>query len=93
VGTDGDALYPGNSGLLTIESVGHHRWPSSPIAHPLEQLFDVGQPELWIARSLACDAHHGEFWTVALPPILEGLVPPKQQEKSNDSKAHNRNCE
>jgi hypothetical protein len=46
-----------------------------------------------IARPLAGDAHHGGFRTVALLPTMEGLVPPKHQEKSNDLQKHNRNFE
>ena len=38
-------------------------------------------------------SHHGGFRTVALLPTLEGLVPPKQQEKSNDLQKYNRNFE
>jgi hypothetical protein len=37
-----------------------------------------------IALPLARDAHHGGFRTIGLLPNMEGLVPPKKQEKSND---------
>ena len=46
---------------------------------------DPGALRTLLARPLAGDAHRGGFRTVALLPTMEGLVPPKQQEKSNDA--------
>jgi uncharacterized protein (DUF362 family) len=54
------------------------RWARRALARHQD---DVGKV---ITLPLARDAHHGGFRTIGLLPNMEGLVPPKKQEKSND---------